>query len=330
MPEEGIYTPEQIRILANSFQQSRVLLTAVELDLFTLIDKHLFKSSEAAEKLGVDEHALGRLMNALVALGFLRKVHGKFYNTEAASQYLVKGKPEYMGGLRHTNNLWDSWSTLTEVVRKGRLAYEGRNFSGENWPESFIAAMHYRAEREAKIISLMLDLSNTKKMIDIGGGSGAFSYELIRKQPDLHAVIFDLDDVIPLTKKYAGQSGVEKNVSYIVGDYLTDDFGNGYDLILLSAIVHINSYDQNKDLVKKCVDACNTKGQIIIKDFIMNEDRTAPVGGALFALNMLVVTECGDTYTEQEMKEWFAFAGVKNVQRKNTSYGSNLIIGIKD
>ncbi|MEW6195390.1 MAG: methyltransferase [Bacteroidota bacterium] len=330
MPDDGIFTSEQIRLLANSFQQSRVLLTAVELDLFTLLDKQLTPSSEIAKKLGTDEKATDRLMNALTALGFVRKVHGKFYNTEAASQYLVRGKPEYMGGLHHANNLWNSWSNLTEAVRKGYSAYEDSNFRGENWLESFIAAMHYRAEREAKIISLMLDLSNVKRMLDIGGGSGAFSYELIRKQPDLHAVIFDLEDVIPLTKKYAGQSGVEKNISYIAGDYLINDFGNGYDLVLLSAIVHINSYDQNKELVKKCADACNTKGQIIIKDFIMNEDRTAPAGGALFALNMLVATEYGDTYTEQEMKEWFANAGIKNIQRKNTSFGSNLLIGIKD
>ncbi len=330
MPDDGIFTPEQIRLLANSFQQSRVLLTAVELDLFTLLDKQLMPSSEIAKKLGTDERATDRLMNALTALGFLRKVHGKFYNTEAASQYLVKGKAEYMGGLIHTNNLWDSWSTLTEVVKKRNSVDENKKFNSENWLEPFIAAMHYRAEREAKIISLMLDLSNVKKMLDIGGGSGAFSYELVRKQPKLYAVIFDLEDVIPLTKKYAVQSGVEKNVSYISGDYLTDDFETGYDLIFLSAIVHINSYEQNKTLIKKCVDACNTKGQIIIKDFIMNDDRTAPAGGALFALNMLVVTECGDTYTEKEMREWFTNAGIKNVQRKNTSFGSNLLIGIKD
>lgn len=329
MPDEGIYSAEQIRSLAYGFQQSRIILTAIELDLFSVIDTHLITSAEAAKKIGTDERATDRLMNALTALGLLRKVHGKFYNTEAASQYLVKGKPEYMGGLHHTNNMWDTWSTLTESVKKGKSVLN-RDRKNEKKLESFIEAMHYRAINEAKIISLMLDLSNVKKMLDVGGGSGAFSFEFIRKNPRLNAVIFDLDDVITLTKKYAAESGVEQNVSFISGDYLKNDFGSGYDLILLSAIVHINSYEQNKNLIKKCTEACNTKGQIIIRDFIMNDDRTSPVGGALFALNMLVATKNGDTYTEKEMREWFANAGIENIQRKNTSFGSNLLIGIKD
>lgn len=329
MPEDGIFSPEQIRSLAYGFQQSRIILTAIELDLFSVIDKQLLPSVEVAQKLGTDERATDRLMNALTAIGLLRKAHGKFYNTEAASQYLVKGKPEYMGGLHHTNNMWDTWSTLTESVKQGKSILN-RDRKNEKKLESFIEAMHYRAVHEAKIISLMLDLSNVKKMLDVGGGSGAFCFEFIRKNPGLNAVIFDLDDVITLTKKYAAESGVEKNVSFIPGDYLKNDFGSGYDLILLSAIVHINSYEQNKDLILKCSKACNPKGQIIIRDFIMNDDRTSPAGGALFALNMLVATKNGDTYTEKEMREWFAFAGIKNVQRKDTSFGSNLLIGIKE
>lgn len=329
MPDEGIYSAEQIRSLAYGFQQSRIILTAIELDLFSVIDKQLLPSAEVAKKIGTDERATDRLMNALTALGLLRKVHGKFYNTEAASQYLVKGKPDYMGGLHHTNNMWETWSTLTESVKQGKSVLNRERREGKKL-ESFIEAMHYRAVHEAKIISLMLDLSNVKRMLDVGGGSGAFSFEMIHKKPDLHAVIFDVDEVITLTKKYADNSNVKQNVSFISGDYNKDNFGSGYDLILLSAIVHINSYEQNKVLIKKCSDACNPKGQIIIRDFIMSEDRITPVGGTFFALNMLVATKDGDTYTENEMREWFAFAGIKNVQRKETSYGSNLLIGIKD
>ncbi len=122
--------PEDIRALANSFQQSRILLSAIELGLFTVLDKHMLHSKDVAQKINADERATDRLMNALVALGFLRKVHGKFYNSENASQYLVKGKPEFMGGLFHSIGLWTTWSSLTESVIAGTSAAERKPSPG--------------------------------------------------------------------------------------------------------------------------------------------------------------------------------------------------------
>ncbi|NJD22360.1 MAG: acetylserotonin O-methyltransferase [Melioribacter sp.] len=323
--------PEEIRLLANSFQQSRILLTAVELNLFTVLDKHMMHSKEVAEKINADERATDRLMNALVALGFLRKVRGKFYNCENASQYLVKGKPEFMGGLYHSLGLWNTWSSLTESVKAGTSASERKSSSsGISWSEAFIAAMHYRGVKEAKIISMMFELSEVKRMLDIGGGSAAFSMEFIKQNPNMHAVVFDLPHIIPITKKYVDNEKLNNKIEFMEGNYLMDNFGNGYDLILLSAIVHINSFEENKLLIKKCFDSLNDKGQIVIKDWIMNEERTEPAGGAFFALNMLVGTERGDTYTESEMKDWLINAGIKKIERKNTSFGSSLMIGYKE
>ena len=323
--------PEEIRALANSFQQSRILLSAIELGLFTILDKQMLPSKEVAKKINADERATDRLMNALVALGFLRKVHGKFFNSENASQYLVKNKPEFMGGLFHSLGLWNTWSSLTESVKAGTSAAEQKPSSGGvDWLESFIGAMHYRGVKEAKITALMLDLSASKKMLDVGGGSGAFAMEFVKNNPNMSAVVFDLPNVIPITKRYVEQEKMNDKISYLSGDYLEDDFGSGYDLIFLSAIVHINSFDENNFLIKKCYDSLNTGGQIVVKDWVMNEDRTEPAGGAFFALNMLVGTERGDTYTEAEIKSWFANTGIKKIERKNTSFGSSLMIGHKE
>ncbi|MDP3580846.1 MAG: methyltransferase [Ignavibacteria bacterium] len=324
-----VLDPKKISELASGFQVSRILLTAIELDIFSLLDKHLVPSSEVAKQIGADVRATDRLLSALVSLGFLNKVHEKFYNSDAASIYLVKGKPEFMDGLFHTNELWKSWGTLTNAVRKGTSVYAD-DVSESDWTESFIAAMHYRAVKEAKILAMMLNLNTAKKMLDIGGGSGAFSMGMIESNLALQAVIFDLPNVIPLTKKYVEAFPRKENISYIEGDYLTDEFGGGYDLILLSAIVHINSNEQNTELIKKCSNSLNSGGQIIIKDWVMNEARTEPLGGALFALNMLVGTECGDTFTETEMRVWLTNAEITNIERKNTSYGWSLIIGTKN
>ena len=328
-PKDEFLNPDGIRKLASSFQASRILLTAVELNIFSVLDKHMLTSAEVSKVIDADERATDRLMNALTALGFLRKVHGKFYNTESASKFLVKGKLEYMGGLFHTNELWKRWSTLTNAVKKGSRVYDGKDAS-EDGTESFIAAMHYRAVKEARILAMMIDLKNVNRMLDVGGGSGAFSMQFIEKNPGMNAVILDLPEVIPLTKKYVESFHHKDKIEYIKGDYSQNEFGCGYDLVFLSAIVHINSFEENKFLIKKCFDALNPGGQIVIRDWVMNEDRVSPEGGAYFALNMLVGTESGDTFTESEMREWFSNAGIENITRKETSFGSSLMIGIKE
>ncbi|MEJ2613884.1 MAG: methyltransferase [Ignavibacteriaceae bacterium] len=325
-----IESAEHIRETANSFRESRILLTAFELKVFTILDKHMMNSEEISKKLSTDSRATDRLLNALCGMGLLRKVKEKFYNTDLSSKYLIEGKPDFMGNLYHTNYLWNTWNFLTDSVRKGSsFAGDQNKKEKEDWVDSFIAAMHYRGVKQAKLLAMMIDLSNTKKMLDIGGGSAAFSMELVKRNSSIKASVLDLPHVIPLTKKYIEQEGLSNNFNFIEGNYLNSDFGSGYDLILLSAIVHINSYEQNKMIIKKCADALNENGMVIINDFIMNDDRTQPYHGALFSLNMLVGTESGDTYTENEMTEWFKSAGFSKTERKKTSFASDLIIGIK-
>ncbi len=325
-----ISTPEEIRETTSAFQQSRILLTAVELGLFTAIDKHMLNAEEVSQILKTDKRATDRLMNALFNFGLLRKVKGKFYNADLASKYLVEGKPDFMGNLYHSNHLWNTWTFLTESVKKGS-SYKGEQNKKENdnWVEAFIAAMHYRGMKQAELVTMMIDTSNIKRMLDIGGGSGAFSMGFIKKNSLIISTVLDLPHVIPLTKKYVDKEGYKDNFDYIEGNYLKIDFGSGYDLILLSAIVHINSFEQNKRLIKKCCDALTKKGMIIINDFVMNDERTEPGYGTIFSLNMLVGTEYGDTYTENEMREWFNSAGIDKIEKKKTSFGSDLMIGYK-
>jgi ubiquinone/menaquinone biosynthesis C-methylase UbiE len=325
-----IKSVEDIRDLSNAFRESRILLSAFELKIFTVLDRHMMTSEEVSKKINAETRATERLLNALCAISILKKVHGKFYNTDLSSKYLVEGKPEFMGNLYHTNHLWHTWSRLTESVMKGS-SFKGDQNKKENddWVEAFISAMHYRGVNQGKILAMMIDLTNVKRVLDVGGGSAAFSMEIVKKNPAIKAVVLDLPHVIPLTKKYVGETGLQEKFEFMEGDYLNIDFEKGYDLILLSAIVHINSYEQNRMLIKKCADALNKNGMIIISDFIMNDNRTQPYHGALFSINMLVGTTNGDTYTEQEMREWFESAELSKIERKNTSFGTDLMIAVK-
>lgn len=320
----------QITELALAFQGSRILLSAIELDLFTALGDVEQSGGEVAMTLETESRATDRLLNALCTLGMVKKRNGRFSNTPLTLRFLVKGKPEYMAGLMHYVHLWDSWSTLTRAVREGRsVVARPINERSDNWLRSFIAAMHERARRHASSVVAMIDLSRVSRILDVGGGSGAYAMAFIQAKGGLRATVFDLPNVVPLTQKYIAEEGLSDKVETVVGDYHTDDLGKGFDLVFLSAIIHINSPEQNQTLIDKACRALNPGGKLIVQDFIMDEDRTTPVFGALFALNMLVGTEMGDTYTEREVRTWMGEAGLANIHRKDTEIGTALMIGEK-
>lgn len=326
-----INNPNDIMTLANAFRESRVFLTAIELDLFSVLGSGSKTSEETALVIKTDPRAADRLMNALTAIGLLEKKNGKFKNISAAEKFLVKGKPGYMGGLGHTVNLWNNWSNMTESVKQGTAVEvkESVNDRGDNWLDSFIAAMHMRAKQQAPEIIAMLDLSGVETVLDVGGGPGTFSFAFVDAKKGLKATVFDLPNVVPLTQKYIAQEGYTGRVATATGDYLEDDLGSGYDLIFLSAVIHSNSPEENMLLFSKCYKALSKNGRLVVLDFIMNDERTSPAWGAMFALNMLVGTKAGDSYTESEVTEWMKETGFAGFMRKDTDYETSLLIGRK-
>ena len=314
--------------LATAFQRSRPLLTAFELGLFTALNDEARTSEAIAAALDTEPRATDRLMNALVGLGLLEKRNGWFSNAPLAATYLIKGRPEYMGGLGHTNHLWDTWSRMTEVVRSGHPAgLAGTNDRGDDWLRPFIAAMHFRARQNAGEVMSLLDLDGVSKVLDLGGGSGAYAMSFVRAGRGIAAVVFDLPNVLPLTRMYIAEEGLAAEVTTVAGDYLTAPLGDGYDLVFMSAVIHSNATDDNRLLFSKAAAALRPGGQLVVQDFLMNEERDGPVMAALFALNMLVGTPEGDTYTESEVRSWMTEAGFQFIIRKDTTFGTNLVIG---
>jgi len=258
--------PNTIREFASSFQKSRILLSGFELDIFTNIEESGTTNKQIAHKLKLDEHACERLMNALVSLGFLKKQTQLFFNTAESFTFLSKKSPDYLGGLMHSNHLWNSWSNLTKVVRTGVSAHPDEiNARGEDWLTPFITAMHDRAKKQAPQQLASIDLSGVKSILDIGGGSGAFSMEFVSRKPGVEATVFDLPNVVPITKTFLEKEGFSGKVKTYAGDYTTDDLPGGFDMVFLSAIIHSNSLEVNRDLITKCYGSLNKNGRIIIR-----------------------------------------------------------------
>lgn len=321
---------DELYSIANAFRQSRILLTAVELDVFSQLAKQELTSVKVAHAIGTDPRATDRLMNALCVMGLLEKRDGLFFNTPLASKHLVRGAEGYLGNLGHVNHLWNLWSGMTDAVRdgtgKGREPVGDR---GEDWLEAFIGAMHHRGRAQAAEDVNLIDLHDAVRVLDVGGGSGIFSMAMLRVKQDLRATVFDLPEVVPITQRYVREAGLADRIDTRAGNYLTDDLGDGYDVVFLSAIIHSNSPDENRQLIRKCADALRPGGQVVVQDFIMEENRVQPAHGALFALNMLVATEAGDTYTEQEVHAWMEEAGLGEIERRDTPNNTAQVVGWK-
>jgi precorrin-6B methylase 2 len=326
--DDAIASVAQLRQAVYGFRRSRIILTAFELGIFTALAGRMKTSRQLARKIGADPRASDRLLNALCTLGLIRKSGALFGNTRFAAERLVAGKAAYLAGLAHSANQWQSWHTLTQAVRRGSAVAGLTEGTGrEKRLPGFIAAMHERAMPQAPEMIKLLDLSTVRRCLDIGAGSGAYAMAVVRAGKDIRAVAFDLPEVLPLTRRYVRRAGLLRRFEFRPGDFHRDDWGVGYDLILLSAIVHMNGPEENRRLIARAAASLNPGGQLVIQDFIMGPDRTKPAAGAVFALNMLVATQRGDTYQAGELKTWMRDAGLTQLRLRKTPFDAALVIG---
>ena len=166
-------------------------------------------------------------------------------------------------------------------------------------------------------------------MLDLGGGSGAFSIAFAKASSELHGEILDLAEVLPITQEHLRRAGVADRITTRAEDMLQADLGKNNDLVLLSAICHMFSSDENRELLKRIYQALAPNGRVVVQDFVLEADKTSPKFGALFALNMLVGTRAGSSYSEPEYTEWMREAGFREVKRVRMPGPSGLMIGVK-
>ena len=301
--------------LWGGFRASRVVLTANNYRVFD----HLKTPKTAggiARLISADPRAVEVLLDAVTAVGLLKKSGNKYRNTETAGNFLVTDSPLYQGDmLRHADNLWQSWSGLNEVVKTGLP-----NRSGGRDYSSFIRAMHNNAVPRAKAVISAIDLKGVRRALDLGGGPGTYSMELAAKK--IEVTLFDLPEAIAIAKEIVSERGFD--IEFIPGDFHADAIGSGYDLVFISQIVHSLSIDESLALITKARDALGPKGRIVIHDFLLEKDRAHPMPAALFSVNMLVNTEAGRSYTIQEMRGWLTQAGFKTVRTK--ALGETVIV----
>ena len=320
--------PQEIMGIARGFMESRALLTAIELDLFSALGEGA-AHAEAAKKIGADPRATETLLNALVSMGLVEKRDGTYHNTGTTGRFLNSGsRDDARLSTMHLVGLWDRWSTLTECVKEGTsVARKKGEERDEEGLKAFIAAMHRNASFRAEKIMGRIGLAGVNKVLDLGGGSGAYSIALAKIAPDLDITVMDLPPVIELTKQYIADAGLDAKIKTAPGDMMEADPGSGYDLVLLSAIAHMWGPEENRKLFARIAEALAPGGRLVIQDFILDDDKTGPRAGAVFALNMLVNTKAGGSYSLAEYADWLKKAGFEKVERIALPGPTDLVIG---
>lgn len=301
-------SPEQLRDLLWSFREVRVVLTAIELDLFAQLGEGA-SAEQLAGRIHTDPRATEMLLNALVSLDLLLKRDGRFLNTELSARELTG---DNRMALMHQVELWKRWSSLTDCVRAGTAVLPGQR--DEAGTEAFIAAMHRNAGERAGHIIEAVDASQSRNMLDLGGGSGAYSIAFAQANPQLHSTILDHEAVLKIAARHIAAAGLTGRIKTRVGDMLISDLGAGYDLVFLSQVLHMFSDDECRALLQRAYGVLIPTGRIVIQEFILDPDKTSPRWPVFFSLNMLVGTGAGAAYSVGDIRDWLQQAGFRNIR----------------
>jgi len=324
---------QYINEISYGYWKAQALFVASEFDLFTLIGKRGKSGKVISKKLGTNLRATEMLLNALVSLKLLSKSKDIFCNTAVSKRCLIKDSPAYQGDrIQHFHNMWDYWSGLDTAVMTGKPTafYNAKKGVDKQRLREFISAMHNTATVQADEIYTKLQIKKRSRLLDLAGGQGSYSVKFANRNRNLKAVVFDLPDVIKLTKEHIKESGMAGQVTTKAGNCLEDSLGKElYDIVLVSHLLHAYDVSENQKILKKCWDSLIKDGIVVIQEFILNPSKTMPLFGTLFSLNMLMGTQGGSSYSAVEMKGWLKKAGFKNLKRIDLGMDSGLIIGKK-
>ena len=306
--------------LAEVFQvgyywETKILLTAVKLDLFSALNEAGATSLELAGRLNLHQPALTVLLNALVAMRILLKEENRFKNTAVAQKHLVKGKKDYIGHLLLLHDAeWANWGRLEETVRTGRSPVQQHVFKTDPEMGANVLAVLHRIGRESgPNLAKGADLKGAKRLLDVGGGAGTNAMAFCQEYPDLFATVFDLPQTLALTRAIVEEAGLQDRITLLAGDFNVDSFKGLYDVALMSDVLHYQDGATNAALISKIYDHLVEDGRLIIKDRFLDESRTGPAWTTAFAVHIMVNTEKGQCFTGQEVMDWMAEAGFQSV-----------------
>ncbi len=327
---QPMISPMVLMDTAWGFTRTQILKTGVELDVFTQIEKGHTTSQALAQAIGASERGIRILLNALVGMNVLAKAGEQYQLPEGARHFLSKNSPAYMGEwLMHVNELMPTWAHLTEAVRSGNppRQVESDGDRGEFFSKIVAGLFTMNAPGAQAAAQAMVGQRSGLRILDIGAGSGVWGIAFAQRDPHAHVTLVDYPRVLAIAKQFVAQHGLADRFQYLAGNFREVDFGlEQYDVAVLGHICHSEGARNTQTLFQKIRRALKPGGRLLIAEFLADEERRTATFPLLFAVNMLVNTEDGDTFTLSELRTWLTEAGFKTVESLEAPAPSPLIV----
>jgi SAM-dependent methyltransferase len=328
-------TPERILQMAWGYVPPLVLEAAIHHRVFDVLDQSPKNLTELGLATGASQRGLAAILNALVGLNFLTKdAEGRYALTPESETFLVSTKPAFHGGLiRHTSrHLIPHWLHLNEIVATGQPAHSvNQQDEGSDFFENFVTDIFPLSYPAACTLaqSISAKAAEPFRVLDLAAGSGVWGIAQAQSSPLVHVTAVDWPGVLPVTRRTVNRFGLADRFSFVAGDLQQASFGSGYHLATLGHILHSEGESRSRALLQKVFTALAPGGHVAIAEFLVNADRTGPVQGLFFAVNMLVNTDQGNTYSFEEISAWLTEAGFTNPRTLDAPGPSPLILATK-
>lgn len=324
---------EKLIATGYSFYEARVLHAAFELGVFAALGRKSLAAESMAHRLRVDSRGMRLLLSALAGLGFIVKKGERFKNCPEMLELVRPDKEGYVGDMVELqSSSWAGWAELARIVKTGK-PFRPPPFLADDRAvvRGFIRAMHNTAVGHARELAERIPLGGRRHLLDLGGGPGTFTVYFLKANPFLRGTVFDLPETLRVTKEIVRSYGFDGRVSLKSGDFLRDPIRGRFDVVFVSHIIHGLSGEDNRSLAQKIFSLLDPGGEILIQDFFLNADEASPTFPALFALNMLIHTERGRSYSFREAESWLREAGFRGIRRPPWKFARSIRVlrGVK-
>lgn len=326
------WPPVELFDLATAYQRSKTLFALSEFALPTLLSRRALPLEEIARAIRIHPVAADRLLNACVALGLLERIDGEFRNTELSEQFLVKGKLTYLGDLftKYDRTSYPLWADLVDKLREWQPGETDDEIPQEaDQEEVSLAAQHNLSLLVGHALGESYEFSRHRRMLDLGGGTGAMTIGICELHPQLSAIIFDLPETAESAREFTHRSGLGDRIKVQSGDFKEDELPTGFDVALLANLLSLASEETNRELLRKLYDLLPDGGAVILSGWILDNSRTSPLIPVLFCLEDICWQAPDVERSASTYERWLAEAGFVEIEREMYCPPTSMIVGRK-
>lgn len=324
--------PRELLDLATGYQRSKTFFTLLELAVPTLLADRSLTSAELAAELRIHPLATDRFLNACVGLGLLERNGDQFANSALSAQFLIMDQPTYLGEqfLRYDRTSYPLWSELAQKLRAWQPgATEGELPEDDDQGQESMRAQHNFALLTGAALGAAYDFAAHRCLLDLGGGTGAMSLGICQQHAELHAVVYDLPEIVELAEQFIREAELADRIKTRAGNFKEDELPKDFDVVLLANLLSVASEETNRVLLRRLYERLPEDGAVILSGWILDNSRTSPLIAALFCLEDINRAAPDVERTVATYEDWLTGAGFVVTEHAMYCPPTTMIVGRK-